>query len=74
MTFSRESSLQESLQIFITLTEDPSLIFLQSGVEKLLACGRGFEPTTLDLTSQSGAYDLSAMATHSVTPVQVCIP
>jgi len=37
--------------------------FLKSWVEKLLACGWGFEPTTLDLSSQSGGYDLSAMAT-----------
>jgi len=39
--------------------------FLQSGVEKLLA---GIEPTTttLDLSSQSGAYDLSAMATPMI--------
>jgi len=32
----------------------PCWFFLQSGVEKLL----GIEPTTLDLSSQSGAYDL----------------
>jgi len=37
------------------------LNFLPSGVEKLLAYGRGFEPTTLD---QSGAYNLSAMSAH----------
>jgi len=34
---------------------------LQYGVEKLLA-GAWIEPTTLDLGSQSGAYDLSAKA------------
>jgi len=38
-------------------------LFLQSGVEKLLAWAAGIEPTTLDLSSQSGAYDLSATAT-----------
>jgi len=37
--------------------------FLQSGIEKLLAYGLEIESTTLDLGSQSEAYDLSAMAT-----------
>jgi len=36
---------------------------LQSGVEKLLAWAVGDGPTTLDLSSQSAVYDLSAMAT-----------
>jgi len=37
--------------------------FLQSGVEKLLAwVAAGIERITLDLSSQSGAYDLSATA------------
>jgi len=64
----RSSPLQEpplsrwSLQITITLTEGALLIFfLQSGFEKLLVWP-GIEPTTttLDLISQSGAFDLSA--------------
>jgi len=55
-----------SLQITITLIERTMLIFLQSGVKKLLAwAASGIESTTLDLSSQSGAYDLSAMATPS---------
>jgi len=54
---------QWSLQISITLTEGGLLIFLQSGVEKLLAWAAGIQPTTLDFSSQSGAFDLSAMAT-----------
>jgi len=52
-----------SLQIIITLTEDAYLIFLQSGVEKLLAWPK-IEPIIINLLSQSGAYDLSAMATN----------
>jgi len=36
-------------------------VFLQFGVEKLLVWP-DIEPTTLDLRSQPGAYDLSAMA------------
>jgi len=51
------------MQITITLTESTLLIFLQSRVEKLLAWVVGIEPTTLDLSFQSGAYDLSATAT-----------
>jgi len=38
------------------------LIFLQSRVEKLLAW-LGIEPTPSDFGSQSGMFDLSAMAT-----------
>jgi len=41
------------------------LIFLQSGVEKLLAW-LGIEPATLVFSSQPGAYDLSATATPIV--------
>jgi len=50
------------LQITITLTES-SLVFC------LKNCGNGglgIEPTTLDLSSQSSAYDLSAMATPDI--------
>jgi len=52
------SSLQELLQITITLTEDALLIFLQARVEKLLAFGWGFEPSTLDLSFKLCAFDL----------------
>jgi len=48
-TYSRYPSLQESLQITNTLTEDALLIFLQPKVEKLLSYGWGFEPTTLSI-------------------------
>jgi len=48
------------LQITLTLTVGPCSIFLQSKVEKLQSCV-GIELTTLDLGSQSGAYDLSAI-------------
>jgi len=43
---------------------------LQSRVEKLLArAAGGIEPTTLNLSSQSGAYDHSATATpHGFLP------
>jgi len=51
------------MQITVTLTESALLIFLQSVVKKLLAWQPGIEPTTLDLSSQSGAYDLSATVT-----------
>jgi len=44
------------------MTEGAILIFLQSGIETLLGWP-GIEPTTLDLSSLSGACDLSAMAT-----------
>jgi len=37
--------------------------FLQSWLEKLLAWEAGDWTQTLDLSSQSGAYDLSATAT-----------
>jgi len=37
------------------LTEGDLLIFLQSGFKKL-PVGSGLEPTTLDLSSQLGAY------------------
>jgi len=50
------------LQITITLTECALLIFLQSGVEKLIAW-LGIERKTVELGSRSGAYDFSAMAT-----------
>jgi len=33
------------------------------------AWGLNFEPTTLDLSSQSGAYDLSAIATRMIKMV-----
>jgi len=44
---------------------DPNNVtyFLQSGVQNLLALMAGIDPTTSDLSSESGAYDLSAMAT-----------
>jgi len=54
--------LPESLQISITLAEGALLIFSQYGVEKLLAWP-GIEPTPLDLSSQSGVYDLAATTT-----------
>jgi len=46
----------------ITVTESALLIFLQSA--RLKNCWHGwvFEPTTLDLSSQSGAFDLPSMA------------
>jgi len=55
-----------TLQITITLTESALLIFF--AIRGLKNCWHGWpgiEPTTttLDLSSQSGAYDLSAMAT-----------
>jgi len=43
------------------MTEGALLIFLQSGVEKWETC-QGIKHTTLDLSPQSGAYDLSATA------------
>jgi len=57
------------LQITITLTEGALLIFF--AIPELKNCwhGRpGIEPTTttLNLSSQSGAYDLSATATPSL--------
>jgi len=60
---SRHRSLW-SLQIIITLTESALLIFFcNSGLKNCLHGRPGIESTTLDLSSQSGAYDLSAMAT-----------
>jgi len=44
----------------------PCWFLLQSGVEKLLACGWGYEPATLDVSTQSGSYDLPAMATPMI--------
>jgi len=52
-----------SLQITISLTQGTVLILLKYRVEKLLAW-LWIEPTTLDLGSQSGPCDLSAIATH----------
>jgi len=54
------------VQITITLTEGALLIFCNL---RLKNCWHGLlriEPTTLDLCSQSGAYDLSAMVTPMV--------
>jgi len=45
------------LKVTTNLTEDAPLIFLQYWVEKLMILPR-IEPTTLDPSSQSGAYDL----------------
>jgi len=45
-----------SAQITSVLTKGTLLIFLQSGLEKLLA-RPGFEPTTFHLGSLSGTYD-----------------
>jgi len=61
---SRHRSLW-SLPTAFTPTESALLIFLQSGVEKLVHRRPQIEPATLDLNSQSGAYDLSA----TVTPI-----
>jgi len=52
------------LQITITLTESALLIFFCNlGLKNCWHGWPGIEPTTLDLSSQSGAYDLSATAT-----------
>jgi len=49
--------LQESAQITFTLTEGAYLIFLQPGIEKLLAWGAGDWTHNLrHLSSQSGSY------------------
>jgi len=61
-------TIEVSLQITITLSECAWLIILQFGFVKLLAWTRlGIEPTTLDLSSQSGAYNLSATATSIIS-------
>jgi len=39
-----------TLQNTSDLTKDALLIFLQSGVEKFLECGRGIKPTPLDIS------------------------
>jgi len=52
-----------SLPITISLTDGAMVIFLQSEVENCWHERLSIEPTTLDLCSQSGAYDLSATAT-----------
>jgi len=49
-----------SPQISITLNEIALLVFCDFGVEKLLAW-LWIEPAMLDLSYQSGAYDLAAM-------------
>jgi len=47
----------------ITLTEDAYLIFFcNPGLKNSWQGLLGIEPTTLDLSSQSGAFDLSATA------------
>jgi len=51
-----------TLQITINLTEAALLIFLQFIVKKLLVW-LGFEPTTLDFISKSGAF-------YPVTPLK----
>jgi len=53
----------------------PCWFFLQSGVEKLLAwvAGDWTHNHTLDLSSQSGAYDLSATATPWIEDMTILI-
>jgi len=63
-TIERELSLQESQKITITLTEDALLIFFAIWDRKIAGTCWGFEPTALDPSSRSCAYDLSAMANH----------
>jgi len=46
----------QSMQITFTLTDNGLLIFLQSGVEKLLSC-LGIELTIFDLDFQLVAFD-----------------
>jgi len=57
--------IEFSITYNITLTEGALLIFLQYGVEKLLPW-TGFEPTTLDLSYKSDAFDLSTTALHLI--------
>jgi len=52
------------MQITITLTESALLIFCNPGLKNCWHGWLGIEPTTLDLSSQSGACYLSATATH----------
>jgi len=47
---------------------------LQSEVEKLLAWAEYIEATTLDLSSQSGAYDLSATLTLTLCYINNLLP
>jgi len=57
------------MQVTITLTESALLIFFCNLGLKNYWHGRPeIEPTTLDLSSQSGAYDLAATATPLYTP------
>jgi len=56
----------------MTLTEVALLIFFNPGW-KNWCHGREFEPTTLDLSSQSGAYDLSDKATPDVVNIHLLI-
>jgi len=52
-----------SLQITISLTEVALLIFFAIRGWKIAGMGQpGIEPTTIDLSSQSGAYNFSAAA------------
>jgi len=51
------------VEITIKLTESAGLIFLLYGHEKLLT-RLGIEDTTLNLSSQTGIVDHSAMGTH----------
>jgi len=51
--------------IAVSLTKGALLIFLQSRFEKLLTW-LWIEPTTSDLSPQSGAFDHSAMPTLAV--------
>jgi len=53
-----------SLQITINLTEGALLILFPICGRKIAGLGsQGLNTTTLDLSSQSGAYELSATAT-----------
>jgi len=49
-------------QITITLTEGALMIFIVFAVMKNCWHVWGFELATLDISSQSGTYDLSAMS------------
>jgi len=56
-----------SLQITITLTESAYLTFFAiRGLKNCWHERTGIEPTTLNLSSQSGVYNLSAMARQNI--------
>jgi len=58
----------ETADYYNNLTECAFMIFLCNLGLKNYLHGQGFEPTTLDLSSQSGAFDLSATATPLAIP------